>query len=330
MSRPRVSVLVPVTGDFESIEEVHHATVDQLQKLGPAYELVYLVGVPSASTLDRVLALRELDEARVRVLHFGRRIDHSSLLAAGFERSRGEILFLVPPYFDAEASALSRLFGAIEGGADFAIACRSGWSESSARWQSRLFNSLSRLATGTRFRDIASSTQAMRRDVLEEVPLYGDFHRFLPVLAERVGFEVEEIDVEPHPRTLGVSLRPARAYLWRALDILSIFFVSRFTRRPLRLFGGVGSLFAVSGVAVLGVAAIERMMGTPLADRPVLVLGTLLLGLGVQTFTIGLLGELILFFHARDIRDYRVAAVYEAADGGLDAGPMEIEPDTLA
>jgi dolichol-phosphate mannosyltransferase len=119
-------------------------------------------------------------------------------------------------------------------------------------------------------------------------------------------------------------VHPLRIYLVRAMDVLSVFFISRFTRHPLRLFGGVGAAFAGIGLAVLLVVVIQRFTGTPLADRPVLVLGTLLVGLGVQAFTIGLLAELILFFHARSIRDYRVSAVYE---GSQPLPPAESSPE---
>jgi hypothetical protein len=134
----------------------------------------------------------------------------------------------------------------------------------------------------------------------------------LPLLAERLGFSVREVLAEPHPRMSAQLTGSLSAYFSRAIDILSIFFISRFTRYPLRLFGGVGSAFAAFGFAILLVVGAQRLLGQPLADRPVLVLGTLLVGLGVQAFTIGLLGELLLFFHARDIRDYRIAAIYEA------------------
>ena len=133
---------------------------------------------------------------------------------------------------------------------------------------------------------------------------------------------VREIPAAQDPRVRAPVVHSLRLYLWRAMDVLSIFFVSRFTRHPLRLFGGVGSAFAALGALILLVAAIQRFTGTPLADRPVLVLGTLLVGLGVQTFTIGLLGELILFFHARGIRDYRVSAVHEGSKPLPPAAPQ--------
>jgi hypothetical protein len=154
----------------------------------------------------------------------------------------------------------------------------------------------------------------MRREVAHEVPLYGDFHRYLPVLADRLGFVVREVPVRQHPRATAPVVHSPLTYLYRSLDLLTIFFLSRFTRRPLRLFGGIGTLFGAAGAAILAVVGAQRLLGTPLADRPILVLGTLLVGLGVQAFTIGLLGELILFFHARRTRDYRIAAVYEPTE----------------
>ena len=308
-----ISVLVPVGGPAKDLVEVHREAVAQLEKLGAGYEFVYLVSAASEEVLERALSIRQEDPERVRVLRFARPVGDTTMLAAGFESTRGDIVITLPPYFDADPSALQALYEAIAGGTDLAFAARSaGRAGGPSRFQSRIFNRLVSWATGTRFVDVASGTRAMRRAVLEEAPLYGDFHRFLPVLAERLGFAVREVLVGRHPRATAPLVRPPGAYLWRALDILSIFFLSRFTRRPLRLFGGVGSLFGAAGAGILLVVAIQRSLGSPLADRPILVLGTLLLGLGVQALTIGLLGELMLFFHARDIRDYRIAAVYEA------------------
>jgi hypothetical protein len=153
--------------------------------------------------------------------------------------------------------------------------------------------------------------RVMRREVLEEIPLYGEFHRFLPAMASRLGFAVRGVKAEPdgRARTPRYSLRAGFGY---ALDLLTLFFLSRFTHKPLRLFGGVGATFASLGGGVLAVTVVQRLLGKSLADRPALVLGVLLVGIGVQLFTIGLLGELLVFFHAREIPEYRVAAIYES------------------
>ena len=328
--RIQISVLVPVAGPADNLVEIHREAVAQIEKLGVAYEFVYMVSTASKEGLERALTLRQKDPDRVRVFSFAGPVGDARMLAAGFESARGEIVFTLPPHFDSDPKGLQDLYEAIANGADLAFASRSAGREGEpSRLQSRMFNRLVSWATGTRFIDIASGTRAMRREVLEEVTLYGDSHRFLPVLAERLGFALREVWVGAHPRARTPLVHSPRVYLWRSLDILSIFFLSRFTRRPLRLFGGVGSLFGAVGAGILVVVAIQWFLGTPLADRPILVLGTLLLGLGVQAFTIGLLGELILFFHARNIRDYRIAAVYGASEPPLPEetpGPMAAGP----
>jgi hypothetical protein len=268
----------------------------------------------------QAMELHEADPIRVRVLRFGQAVTEAAALAVGIERARGELVFTLPSYFDAGPPAIGALWGAIEKGADLAFACRTERSEGPLKHlQSVVFNRLSSWATGTRFRDLASGTRVIRREVLREVPLYGDFHRFLPVIAHRLGFAVSEVPVPQDPRAKAPLFYRPRVYLWRLLDILSIFFLTHFTRRPLRLFGAVGTLFGAIGATILLVVGVQRVLGVPLAGRPMLVLGTLLLGLGVQAFTIGLLGELLLFFHARELPEYRIAEVYEADPAPLPA-----------
>jgi hypothetical protein len=262
----------------------------------------------------------------VRVLRFARPVSEAVALAAGFERARGEVFFTVPSYFDADPAGLHNLYAALEGDADLAIATRTQRRDSLIkRLQTRWFNRLTSWATGTRFSDIASGTRALRREVVSDLPLYGDFHRFLPVLVDRVGFAVQEVPVPQDTRARAPRVYHIRYYLWRVLDILSIAFLSYFTRRPLRLFGAVGALFGGIGALILLVVAIQRIAGEPAAGRSILVLGTLLVGLGVQAFSVGLLGELLLFFQARHIRSYRIAEVVEAAEPPLPERAPSVE-----
>lgn len=308
----RVSVVVLVDPRAEDLPEFHREIAERIHKLSAACEFVYVLNAPSEALLRQALALHEADPSRVRVLRFARPVAQSVLLGAACERARGEVLFTLEARFEAEVSAFDALHQAISGGADVALASRSQWRRgAAARFQSSVFSRIVSWLTGTRFRDLASPIRAVRREVLEEVPLHGDFHRYLPVLAERVGFVVREVPVAQHPRATARAIHSPRMYLWRAMDILSIFFLARFTRRPLRLFGGIGALFGVTGAGILVVVTLQRVLGTAMANRPILVLGALLVGISVQLFAIGLLGELLLFFHARKIRDYRVAEVYE-------------------
>jgi hypothetical protein len=247
----------------------------------------------------------------VRALRFAESVDEAAMLGIAADQAQGDLLLTLPSRLEVDPAAIPALCEAAAS-ADLVIAVRRRRPSGDAgRRQSELFNRLISRAAGSRFRDIASRTRAIRPEVLREVPLYGDFHRYLPILAERSGFRVREIEVAQHPEAAAPAVHRPSVYLWRAIDVLNVFFIARFTRHPLRLFGGLGSVFALVGAVLLLILAAQWLAGTPLADRPVLVLATLLVGLGVQSFTIGLLGELILFFHARRIRDYRVTGVYE-------------------
>jgi glycosyltransferase involved in cell wall biosynthesis len=320
-----VSVIVPVGFDGSQLAAVHRETAERIAKLAPEWEFLYLVSTPPHGPLDAALALHDADPTHVRVLRFSHAAGEGAALATAFERARGDLIYIVPPERKADPTAIDQLYQAIAAGADFAIGSRAAWRDGGGRALSRLFNRLVSRAAGIRVEDIASPLKALRRELLDEIPVYGDFHRYLPILADRAGFSVREVAVRPHAEPSPPIVHRPETYLWRALDLLSIFFLTRFTRRPLRLFGGLGALFGASGAAILLVVGLQRLLGTPLADRPIFVLGTLLAGLGVQSFAIGLLGELILYFQARSIRDYRVAAVYESDPAPL---PRE-DPDRV-
>lgn len=328
-NKPELSVLIPVTERHDDLRTLCYEVLKSLDPVTSSLEVLILITDPFVEALAtaRELAGRE---PRIRVLHFARGADEANVLAVGFARAQGRVLATVPGYFDADPAALSELYREVDNGADLAVGRRIERPNGTLKQlQSRCFNMLGRWATGTQFRDLASGTRVLRREVADEIRLYGDFHRFLPVLAERVGFSVVEVEVTQDPRYSAPPVYSPRTYIWRLIDLLSIFFLSRFTRRPLRLFGAVGGIFGISGFVLLATLGIQRLGGTPLADRPLLVLGALLIGIGVQVLTIGLLGELILFFHARDVRDYRVEEVLEAEFRGGESA-LSAESSTAA
>lgn len=313
-----VSVLVPVASEASGLAELHAQGARELEGLGLRFEILFLVRSSSREALEAARKVREADSGRVRVVEFAHALGNAALLGAGVERARAPILFTLPAPLETRAEAIGALYGALQEGSDLVIASRKrGERGRAARLQSELFNRLLSFISGTDFHDIASSTRVARREVFEEIPIYGDFHRYLPLLALRTGFRVQEVPVAPPPGLEAPRVHAFRTYLWRAMDLITVFFLSRFTRHPLRLFGAVGSAFAAVGGALLLVLGTQRLLGTPLADRPLLVLAVLLVGLGVQAFTIGLLGELVLFFHARNLRDYRISAVYESGTPAL-------------
>ena len=307
-----VSVLIPVSSRAPHVYDLHKELVPRLEELDVDFEVLYLLGTDCSDTAPEVRRAQAERPGQVRVLQFAATTGEAAMLSAGIEQSSGDVLLTLPARFECELSVLNLLYEAVREGSDLAFASRKrGSSGASARVQSQVFNWFVSRVVGSRFKDVASGTRAIRREVVEEIPVYGDFHRYLPVLAQRAGFQVREIPGDQHSRAAAPFVYRPLIYLWRLIDILSVLFISRFTRYPLRLFGGIGAAFLAAGSAILLVIVFQRVTGTPLAGRPMLVLGTLLVGLGVQVFAIGLLSELIVFFHARSIRDHRVRGVYE-------------------
>jgi len=179
-------------------------------------------------------------------------------------------------------------------------------------WRRSAFHGLLSAMTKMKFRDLGCQARAMKRKVLEEITLYGDQHRFLPVLASRQGFKVAEIDVHQSDKDRYKSGYPLREYTHRVLDILTVLFLVRFTKKPLRFFGMVGVVtFGIGAVLVLYLVILKLFFGAGLADRPLLLLSSLMVVLGMQLFALGLLAELMIFTHARHIKDYQVAEIIQ-------------------
>lgn len=307
-----ISALVVVDSSSEAISEIHRDIVAQLATVGLEYEVIYLLGTSDSRIRQELTELVAAESGPIRVLQFALPVTEAAMLRGGAQQAGGDLLATFAACYETELTVFPALYEAVLGGADLAFAARTQGTAPISSFQSRLFNKAVSWATGLGFQDIASRTRLLRKNVLDEIPLYGDFHRYLPVLAERSAFGVREIPAAEHPRATTALLRSPLTYLWRILDTLTVVFISRFTRYPLRLFGGMGAIFAASGALILLVIGVQRILGTPLANRPILVIATLLIGLGVQGFAIGLLGELQLYFSGRSTRDYRIATVLQA------------------
>ncbi len=280
-----------------------------LDALGATYEVIVVLDGPRpqlAADIQRLLASGD----RISVISLTRRFGEATALVAGFQRARGHTILTLPAYHQIRSSEIGKLVRAL-GVVDLAIGRR--WPRVGNRFEAlrrTLFHRMLASVTGERFRDLGCGARAMRRRVLEEITLYGDQHRFLPVLASRNGFKVMEIELLQSPLDRLSGAYPTREYVRGALDICTVFFLVRFTKKPLRFFGMVGATTFLVGAALVAWLAIDRLVFQhPLADRPALLLSSLLVVLGMQLFALGLLGELIIFTHARDIKDYQIEEV---------------------
>jgi glycosyltransferase involved in cell wall biosynthesis len=324
---PSISVIIPVgvrlAADIGALYREYRASVCAT---GATHEFIFVLDGPRPEARRALEALlREGEE--FTIVNLTRNFGEAAALTAGFERSSGGTIVTLPAYPQVEPGDIRKLLAALST-TDLAIGYRSPrYGNALDRARRAAFHGLVNFVTGARLRDLGCGVRAMRRQVLEEIDLYGDQHRFMPILAMRLGFRVSEIPMRQsaHDRH-GRVYRP-REYMHHLLDLFSIFFLMRFTKKPLRFFGMLGAATFGVGAVLIAYLGMDRVLfSEPLADRPALLLAALLLVLGMQIFALGLLGELIIFTHARGLKDYRVEEIIQypdavAADSESDSVP---------
>lgn len=316
---PDVSVIVPVTERPEPLAELYLEFSAPLREAKYTYEFLFAVESRNQAVVS---PLKELAKggAPVRVLEVGHTVGESALLKLGASRARGRVLLSLPAFRRVVASALPDLVARVDDGADLASARRSPRKDSWInRLQTRLLHSVISSVSSAEMKDVASGVRAMRPAVFEDIPLYGDFFRFLPVLAMREGFTVVEVEARQHPRDARTRVYSPGIYVRRLIDVLGLLFLARFTYKPLRFFGLIGVTSAGLGALMLIALLIDRIGGQGIANRPMLLLAVLIFTLGIQSIALGLIGEIIVHFNARTERPYRIAGVRpEGEEEGLE------------
>jgi len=300
-----VSVVVPVTERCDALDEIYRTHADILRTLVPAFEFIFVLDQGFQEAAQPLHALIDKGEP-IRIIPLQRHFGEATVLMLGFQEVRADIIITVPAYFQTLPEGLRTVIRALNEGNDLVVTRRyprqDPWTN---RLQNRVFHFLIRFLTGVQFHDMSCSLRGIRKPVVREVHLYGDLHRFLPLLAYQRGFRVVEENVLQHPADCHTRVYRPGVYLRRLLDIMTVVFLFKFTKKPLRFFGLIGAGLFTGGFVVSLVLAIQKLLSlTALADRPLLILGVLLMVLGVQTASIGLLGEIIIFTHARKFKDY--------------------------
>jgi hypothetical protein len=307
-----LDVIVPVAARIDDLIDLHRRRAAALRAAGWRPSFIYVIDgdLPEArASLDRLV--RSTDDASV--IQLSRRFGETAAVLAGFASSKTESLMILPAFEQVETAELGRVLAALDGADLVAVRRYPRFDSALRRAQSRIFETLVGHVGASRFRDPGCTVHALKRTVLDETQLYGEQHGFLPLLAANVGFKVVEIDLPQTRSDAARSVQPPGHYLHRLVDILSVFFLTRFTRRPLRFFGPVGAACTVAGLVGLGIVVTQRLFfDMALAERPALILSSLLVAVGLQVLAIGLIGELIVFIHARSMRQYRVREVIEA------------------
>ncbi len=307
--RDFVSVIIAVKNQQDYLHELDADVHDMLKSAGHAYEIIY---VDDGSTDDTWKILKEINESSLhtRIIKLRTSFGESSVLQAALESARGDKIVFYTSRVRANARDLDRLIARLDKDADVVIGVRHPRRDSGLnKFVSKTFNKMTNRLTNLDLHDINSGVIALRRDVLEHVPFYGALNTFLPVLAHHQGYRIAEERVEQLPGRFDRSLKP-KDYVRRALDMISVIFLSRYSKKPLHFLGFFGMIFTVVGAGIDLYLFFYRLFGIGgIAGRPVLLLGTVLLVIGLQMIAIGLLGEMIIFTHARQIREYNIETV---------------------
>ena len=308
-----VTIVVPVQSAEAEVRQVVQALGGELDRLGRGWECIFVFDGIAGAALEEVRRLQRVLGARVRTITFKNTFGESVCLSAAVERARGRYLITSPQYVQVDPSELQQMLAALDDGADFVTPWRSPrvdpWLN---RVQSAAFNLVLRQIIRMHFHDLNCYFRAIRREVLEDVAVYGDMYRFLPVIAFRQGYRVVEVQVR-HLKEWGTTgFFGLGVYVRRFLDVLAVMFLTKFTLRPLRFFGTIGGAFSLIGFAICATLAIEKLwFGRGVSGRPLLLLGVLMCVLGVQILGFGLVGEIIIFSQARNLKEYRIERIYE-------------------
>lgn len=307
-----ISFVVPVMNEQQSVRLLFEKIATQLGGVGQRYEIIFVDDGSTDNTFRELKLLHDEHPAVVRVIRFRRNFGKTAALVAGFSRCRGEVVFTMDGDLQDDPQEIPRFLEKLDEGYDLV----SGWKfprldPLSKTFPSRIFNWLVNRVTGVNLHDINNGFKAYRREIIEDqyMKLYGDFHRFVPVIAAARGFRVTEIKVRHHPRQFGVSKFGARRFAQGLIDLINILYLTSFLRRPLRFFGPLGFWMMLLGAVIDGWVVLRSYFGLnpePIHNQPLLFVGILLIICGVQVFLTGLQSEMIRHYAFQRGEEYNI------------------------
>ncbi len=292
-----ISVVIPVHDEERSVALLYDELRSALEPLGSEWEAIFVDDGSSDGTFAALTRLHS-GAGNVRVVRLRRNFGKAAALVAGFDQARGDTVVTLDGDLQDDPAEIPRLLAKLDEGFDLV----SGWKTQrrdplSRRILSRLFNSVTSRFSGVRLHDMNCGLKAYRAEVVHGLRLYGELHRFIPVLAHYRGFRIAELPVNHRPREHGRSRYGIERYLRGFLDLVTVSFIGRYRHRPLHLFGGFGLGLMVIGIGILIYLTVDKALGHAIGGRPLLTLGVLLVVVGMQFFSLGLISEMITSHH---------------------------------
>ena len=292
-ARPaELSVVVPILNEREGLSELLSEIERACDSLGLTWEVIFVDDGSTDGSADLLEGLTA-DHDAIRVVRLRRNFGKSAALTAGFEHSSGEIVVTLDGDGQDDPAEIPELVRKLDEGYQLV----SGWKQerhdpAGRRWASRLFNGVTARLSGVDLHDFNCGLKAYEGECARSLQIYGELHRYIPVLAEQRGWRVTELPVNHRARRHGRSKFGFERYARGPFDLLTVLFIGRYQYRPLHLFGGLGSVLIFLGLVISAYLAVLRFSGEAIGDRPLLLLGALLIVVGIQLLTFGLLGQM--------------------------------------
>jgi glycosyltransferase involved in cell wall biosynthesis len=288
-----ISVVIPLYNEKESLSELTNRLCAILKSIAMDYEIIFIDDGSDDGSLTLLKQLQEEHE-NIKIISFRRNYGKSTALSEGFLIAQGEIIITMDADLQDDPDEIPKLIDKINSGYDMV----SGWKKRrhdplKKTIPSKVFNKTTAFLTGIKIHDFNCGLKAYRQEVIKEIPVYGELHRYLPVLVQWRGYRVGEIVVQHHPRKFGLTKYGWRRFFHGFFDLLTVLFLTRYRQKPLHLFGFFGLLSFTLGFIISLYLTILWFQGVGIGNRPLLFLGILLILVGMQSFSIGLIGEMI-------------------------------------
>ena len=288
-----VSVVVPLHNEEENVVDLYHALTSAMDGDGKDYELLF---IDDGST-DRTLALLEpfeKEDRKVRILRFRRNFGKAAAWAAGFDHAKGDIIVTIDGDMQNDPKDIPKLVSFI---GEYDVV--NGWRKKRKdpfiirRFPSIIANWLISRVTGVNLRDYGSGLKAYKAEVVKNMNMYGEMHRFIPAVASWYGVKIKEVETIHHPRRHGQSKYGISRTLMVILDLITVKFLQSFSTKPMQAFGPIGLICGITGFVINLYLVFLWISGQPIGHRPLLLLGVLLVIIGIQLIVMGLLGEML-------------------------------------
>lgn len=304
ISFKKVSVVVPLLNEEESLRPLYTEIKKSLKTISADHEILFIDDGSTDKSLNIIKELARTDN-KIRYFSFRSNYGKSAALQVAFKNVTGDAVITMDADLQDDPNEFSGLLRKLDEGFDLV----SGWKKKrfdpiTKKTSSKFFNYITRLFTKVKIHDFNCGLKAYRKQVVQSINVYGELHRYIPVLADWKGFSVTEIVVKHHPRRYGKTKFGISRFFKGFIDLITVIFTTRYIKRPMHLFGFVGLITALAGFVISAWLAVEKLFyGYSLSNRPLLFLGILLIIVGVQFFAIGLLGE-ILVHNFNDEKEY--------------------------